>query len=55
MVDLGCGGGIDVFLAAKQVGENGKAIGVDMTSVRGFLRGKSTSKRSQAFVIRPYW
>ncbi len=31
VVDLGCGGGLDVFLAAKRVGPTGKAIGVDMT------------------------
>jgi SAM-dependent methyltransferase len=31
VVDLGSGGGIDCFLAAKQVGENGRVIGVDMT------------------------
>ncbi len=31
VVDLGCGGGIDVLLAAKRVGPTGKAIGVDMT------------------------
>jgi SAM-dependent methyltransferase len=31
VVDLGCGGGIDVLLAAKKVGPNGKAIGIDMT------------------------
>lgn len=31
VVDLGSGGGFDCFLAAKQVGENGKVIGVDMT------------------------
>jgi MoaA/NifB/PqqE/SkfB family radical SAM enzyme/SAM-dependent methyltransferase len=31
LVDLGCGAGIDVFIAAKQVGPGGKAIGVDMT------------------------
>ncbi len=31
VVDLGCGGGMDVFLAAKKVGETGKAIGIDMT------------------------
>lgn len=31
VVDLGCGGGLDVFLAAKSVGPSGKAIGVDMT------------------------
>jgi arsenite methyltransferase len=31
VVDLGAGGGIDVFLAAKKVGAKGKIIGVDMT------------------------
>ncbi|MEJ2152472.1 MAG: arsenite methyltransferase [Gemmatimonadota bacterium] len=31
VLDLGSGGGIDVFLAAKQVGPEGKVIGVDMT------------------------
>lgn len=31
VLDLGSGGGIDVFLAAKKVGPKGKVIGVDMT------------------------
>lgn len=31
VVDLGCGGGLDVFLAAERVGPAGKAIGIDMT------------------------
>ncbi|MEM8874293.1 MAG: arsenite methyltransferase [Planctomycetota bacterium] len=31
VVDLGSGGGLDVFLAAKAVGPTGKAIGIDMT------------------------
>ncbi len=31
VLDLGSGGGIDVFLAAKKVGSSGKVIGVDMT------------------------
>ena len=31
VLDLGSGGGIDVFLAANKVGETGKVIGVDMT------------------------
>ncbi|MFH1723078.1 MAG: methyltransferase domain-containing protein [Elusimicrobiota bacterium] len=30
-VDLGSGGGIDCFIAAKKVGPEGKVIGVDMT------------------------
>jgi ubiquinone/menaquinone biosynthesis C-methylase UbiE len=31
VVDLGCGGGLDVFLAAARVGPAGKAVGIDMT------------------------
>lgn len=31
VLDLGSGGGFDVFIAAKKVGPKGKAIGVDMT------------------------
>jgi len=31
VLDLGSGGGIDVFLAAREVGDSGKVIGVDMT------------------------
>jgi len=31
VVDLGSGGGLDCFLAAKKVGKSGKVIGVDMT------------------------
>jgi ubiquinone/menaquinone biosynthesis C-methylase UbiE len=31
VLDLGSGGGIDVFLAARQVGPGGKVIGLDMT------------------------
>jgi len=31
VLDLGSGGGIDVFLAARKVGASGRAIGVDMT------------------------
>jgi ubiquinone/menaquinone biosynthesis C-methylase UbiE len=32
VLDLGSGGGIDCFLAAKKVGSTGKVIGVDMTA-----------------------
>lgn len=31
VLDLGCGGGFDTFLAANQVGDSGLVIGVDMT------------------------
>ena len=32
VLDLGCGGGFDVFIAGRKVGNNGRVIGVDMTS-----------------------
>ena len=32
VLDLGCGGGFDCFLAAESVGESGRVIGVDMTA-----------------------
>ena len=31
VLDLGSGGGLDCFLAARKVGESGRVIGVDMT------------------------
>lgn len=31
VVDLGSGGGLDVFLASKMVGPEGRAVGIDMT------------------------
>jgi SAM-dependent methyltransferase len=31
VLDLGSGGGIDVFLASRKVGQRGKVIGLDMT------------------------
>jgi arsenite methyltransferase len=37
VVDLGCGAGFDVFLAAKKLGNKGKAIGVDMNLVSTFV------------------
>jgi arsenite methyltransferase len=32
VLDLGSGGGFDVFIAAKKVGAKGRAIGIDMTA-----------------------
>src|ERR1700712_4356485 len=32
VVDLGSGGGLDVFLASKMVGPEGRSIGIDMTT-----------------------
>lgn len=31
VLDIGCGGGIDCFIAARRVGPNGRVIGIDMT------------------------
>ena len=44
VVDLGCGGGLDVFLAAQKVGPNGKAIGIDMTSEMLDLARRNAAK-----------
>jgi 2-polyprenyl-3-methyl-5-hydroxy-6-metoxy-1,4-benzoquinol methylase len=32
VLDLGCGGGIDVLLSARRVGPSGRAYGLDMTT-----------------------
>lgn len=34
VLDLGCGGGIDIFLAASKIGSTGQAVGLDMSLVR---------------------
>jgi SAM-dependent methyltransferase len=47
VVDLGCGGGLDVFLAAKKVGPAGKAIGIDMTADM-IARAKKNAERGPA-------
>lgn len=44
VVDLGCGGGLDVFLAAKKVGPTGKAIGIDMTPEMLALARRNATK-----------
>ena len=44
VLDLGSGGGIDVFLAVRRVGHKGKVIGVDMTEEM-IERAKSTAKK----------
>jgi arsenite methyltransferase len=44
VVDLGCGGGLDVFLAAARVGPAGKAIGIDMTSEMLDLARRNAAK-----------
>jgi len=45
VLDLGSGGGIDVFLAARKVGAKGKVIGVDMTEEM-IRRAKTTASEN---------
>lgn len=44
VLDLGSGGGFDAFLAARQVGETGKVIGVDMTPTMISLARENAAK-----------
>jgi SAM-dependent methyltransferase len=44
VLDLGSGGGIDCFLAAKMVGETGRVYGVDMTPEMIALARANTAK-----------
>ena len=44
VLDLGSGGGIDVFLSAKRVGPTGKAYGLDMTDEMLALARKNQEK-----------
>jgi arsenite methyltransferase len=46
VVDLGSGGGLDVFLAAQKVGPTGRAIGIDMTPQMVDLGRKNAAKSS---------
>ena len=48
VLDIGCGVGIDVFLAANRVGESGKVIGIDVTfsllqRAQGYATGRYSS------------
>ncbi len=47
VVDLGSGGGLDVFLASAKVGASGKAIGIDMTEEMIELAHRNNAKRLQ--------
>src|SRR3989440_1572904 len=50
LVDLGCGGGLDVLLAAAKVGPTGKAIGVDMTPAMVGLARQNPARQQLANV-----
>lgn len=47
VVDLGCGGGLDVLLAAAKVGPTGKAIGIDMTPEMIDLARRNAARADQ--------
>jgi SAM-dependent methyltransferase len=47
VVDLGCGAGIDVFIAAKKVGPDGRAVGVDMTDPMLGVAGENKERVAQ--------
>ncbi len=51
VVDLGCGGGMDVFLASTKVGPTGKAIGIDMTAD---MIERATRNAARGLEGRPY-
>jgi SAM-dependent methyltransferase len=50
VLDLGSGGGLDCFLAARQVGSKGKVIGLDMTPDMIRLARANAEKMSAANV-----
>ncbi|GBE78645.1 hypothetical protein SCP_0115340 [Sparassis crispa] len=45
VLDLGSGGGIDIFLAASKIGPTGKAIGLDMSEDMVALARRNASKQ----------
>jgi SAM-dependent methyltransferase len=56
VLDLGSGGGFDCFLAARQVGDSGYVIGVDMTPemiTRAKANAEETGSSNQFFHQRP--
>ena len=53
VVDLGSGGGLDVFLAAQKIGPTGRAIGIDMTPEMVDLAPAMPSRRRRLTVSRP--
>jgi arsenite methyltransferase len=50
VVDLGSGGGLDVFLASKKVGPGGRAIGIDMTPAM-VERARANAERGGYFNV----
>lgn len=50
VLDLGAGGGLDCFLAARQVGATGRVIGVDMTPEM-VLRARASARAAGAETV----
>jgi len=50
VVDLGCGGGLDLLLAAAKVGPSGKAIGIDMTPAMIALAERNAARAGRTNV-----
>ncbi len=53
VVDIGCGAGMDILLAAKKVQSDGMAIGIDMTSAM-VKKATSNAQKMNAFNTRFY-
>ena len=51
VLDLGCGGGIDVLLSARRVSPNGMAFGLDMTDDMLALAEANKRKRDRKSVV----
>ena len=49
VLDLGCGSGLDVYVAARLVGEHGRVIGVDMTQEQLNVAQKYEEEQRQRF------
>ena len=51
MLDLGCGAGTDLLIAAQMIGPTGRAIGVDMTRAMLERAGESAEEMGLANVV----
>jgi len=54
VLDLGCGAGMDCFLASKRVGDKGRVIGVDMTEAmikQAKINAEKMERRNIEFVL----
>ena len=51
VLDLGCGAGTDLLIAAQMIGPNGRAVGVDMTAAMLARAGVSAEQMGLANVV----